>query len=215
MSKADFWYLIEETRTSCGEDQKTYLRHLGEWLKALGPDYAQDFHDILHVYVELADKLGLWSAATLMGRSSEHDFENFRSWLISHGQDVYLAALKNPDTLADIDPGDGNWFEDLTYAGATVLFDLTGKNAYKETDLRAYETLLEELKADIEYGEGIDYPFEENEMPEFFPRLFPKYRDTVIKIVRAEGRIWNPTHWRVEMRRKDGPPSKPEQKTIE
>ena len=89
MSKADFWYLIEETRTSCGEDQKTYLRHLGEWLKALGPDYAQDFHDILHAYVELADKLGLWSAATLMGRSSEHDFENFRSWLISHGQDVY------------------------------------------------------------------------------------------------------------------------------
>ena len=59
----------------------------------------------------MAYKYGLWSAVRLMGHATDDGFTDFRAWLISQGKEAYFAALKEPDTLADLDPGDGYWFE--------------------------------------------------------------------------------------------------------
>ena len=152
MSKDDFWDLIAQAKETCGLDEDEYVQWIKEQLIELGPHYAQDFHDILHAYSELSRKYGLWSAAGMMGQSSDDKFTDFRSWLIAQGRDVFFNALKDPDSLADIKPGDGFWFESLIYVGDAALREINGGSAYTGTDRTAYNELITELKADIQYG---------------------------------------------------------------
>jgi len=39
---------------------------LQDRLMSMGPEQTQAFHDILHIYEELADQYGLWDAASIM-----------------------------------------------------------------------------------------------------------------------------------------------------
>jgi hypothetical protein len=61
--------------------------------------------------VAAADRPDLWGAATLIqGGCSDDAFVDFRAWLVGRGQEVYDAALLDPDSLADVldgDPVDG------------------------------------------------------------------------------------------------------------
>ena len=107
MSKDSFWNLIAEVKAACGQDQDKYMDTLKARLKELGPDHAQDFHDIVHAYEDLAYKYGLWSAAGLIGYTSDDGFIDFRAWLISQGKEAYFSALNDPDTMADLDSSDG------------------------------------------------------------------------------------------------------------
>ncbi len=99
---------------------------------------------------------------------------DFRSWLISRAKEAYFAALKDPDSLADLDSGDGLWFESFAYAGYYALKKLTGEAAFDNTSEATGQKIEEALKVDIEYGEGIDYLYEWDELAERFPRLFAK-----------------------------------------
>ena len=130
MSKEGFWNLIAEVNAACGQDQDKYMDILKARLKEQGPEYAQDFHDAVHAYEDLAYKYGLWSAVRLMGHATDDGFTDFRAWLISQGKEAYFAALKEPDTLAALDPGDGYWFESFAYAGYYALKELTGEDAF-------------------------------------------------------------------------------------
>ncbi|WP_322173862.1 DUF4240 domain-containing protein [Acutalibacter caecimuris] len=210
MSKDGFWSLISEVKAACGQDQDKYLDTLKTRLKELGPDHAQDFHDIVHAYEDLAYKYGLWSASELMGRATDDSFIDFRAWLISQGKEAYFAALKDPDSMADLDPGDGYWFESFTYAGDYALEKLTGESAYDHTDKAAYDKLIEALKADIDYGEGINYPCESDEVADLFPRLFERYQHDSREFFYEGG--WNYDDPDILKARLAGPPPKPESK---
>jgi hypothetical protein len=70
----------------------------------------------------------LWGAAYLInGGCSDDGFAYFRAWLISRGQDVYSAALQNPDSLASVvDPDRDDYeFEDLWGIAQEVYEDTT------------------------------------------------------------------------------------------
>lgn len=188
MSKDSFWNLISEVKAACGQDQDKYMDMLKARLKELVPEYAQDFHDIVHAYEDLANKYGLWSAAGLISYTSDDGFIDFRAWLISQGKEVYFAVLKDPDRLAELDLGDGMWFESFSYAGYYALEDLTGESAYDNTDSAAYAEIVEALKADIDYGEGINYPYEGDEFADHFPRLYERYPKGSLSM-RATGTI--------------------------
>ena len=175
MSKDDFWNLIAEAKKECGQDMDASTQWLTDRLTALGPQQAQDFHDIRRGYQQLADQYGLWSAALIMcSNCLDDEFINFRAWLIAQGREVYLAALENPDSLADIESYGGCQFEGLTHVGSKVLESLTGHDAYC-ADPFAYDALVAELKQDIVYGEGIGYPYKWDEIAGAFPRLCGKY----------------------------------------
>ena len=91
---------------------------LQDRLMSMGPEQTQAFHDILHIYEELADQYGLWDAASIMMEwCSDDGFIDFRAWLIAQGREVYLAALKDPDSLADVEPYGNCCFESLSYVG--------------------------------------------------------------------------------------------------
>ena len=151
-----FWDLIAGAKRECGQDMDASLQWLTERLTTLGPQQAQDFHDILHGYKHLAYKYGLWTAATMMcgDGCSDDGFMDFRAWLIAQGKEVYLAALADPDSLADVEAYGGCQFEEFTYVGDKALETMTGQSAYDGTDA-AFDILLEELRQGITYGVGI------------------------------------------------------------
>ena len=149
---------------------------LRDRLVAMGSEQAQAFHDILHVYEGLADRYGLWDAANIMMEwCSDDGFIDFRAWLIAQGKEVYLSALKDPDTLADIEPYGNCCFESLPYVGDDAYRQLTGQDAYENADPAARKKWKAILGADIVYREDIRFPRPRRALPAAYPRLCAKY----------------------------------------
>ena len=177
INKESFWDLIHEAKNACGQDMDAMLAYLKDRRVSMGPTQAQNFHDIIHAYEDLADKFGLWDAAGIMKEygCSDDGFIDFRAWLIAQGREVYFAALADPDSLADVVPYGDCCFEQLSYVGDYAYEQLTGKSAYDQTDWSAYEALLMKLEQDIVYKDGIEFPREGADLKKYLPRHSPKH----------------------------------------
>lgn len=189
-----FWALIDQAKGAYGEDQRASAYWLTEQLIQMGPEQALHFHDIMHGYMELADKYGLLNAAVLILEDGcYHDgFEDFCAWLIAQGKEVYLAALKDPDSLADVPAYGDCRFEALLYVGDMAYERLTGCGIDDDDARDARQQLLAELRRDIVYGAGIEYPHEWTEVAAYLPRLCAAH--TTPEELRAcarRGRLWN------------------------
>ena len=210
MDRDAFWDLIAEAKRECGQDMDASLQWLTERLTTLGPQQAQDFHDILHGYKHLSYKYGLWTAATLMcgNGCSDDGFMDFRAWLIAQGKEVYLAALADPDSLADVEPYGGCQFESFSYVASEVLNTLTGGDAYDSMDPDGFDALILELAKGIQYGEGIDYPYEWDELERYLPRLCEKYLEPgTVEFMLDQGEtIWFLDNEDIKAARENGPP---------
>ena len=184
ITKDTFWALIDQAKEQCGQDMDASTQWLVDRLVEMGPEQALNFDNIVHGYRDLAYKYGLWSAASILcGGCTDDGFIDFRGWLIAQGREVYMAALKNPDSLADIPAYGGCCFESLSYVGDHAYEKLTGHDSYTRFDRSAYQKLVAELKKDIVYGEGIDYPYTWSETAAYLPRLCAKY-------MKPEGLAW-------------------------
>lgn len=177
INQDSFWDLIHEAKNACGQDMDAMLAYLKDRLVSMGPTQAQNLHDIIHAYEDLADKFGLWDAAGIMKEygCSDDGFIDFRAWLIAQGREVYFAALADPDSLADVVPYGDCCFEQLSYVGDYAYEQLTGKSAYDQTDWSAYEALLMKLEQDIVYKDGIEFPREGADLKKYLPRLCAKH----------------------------------------
>lgn len=176
ISKDTFWELIGQAKERCGQDMDAFAQWLEDRLMEMEPEQALNFDNIAHGYRDLAYKYGLWSAAAILCDGCTDDgFIDFRDWLIAQGRDVYMAALKDPDSLADIPAYGDCYFEGLSYIGGSVYEKLTGLNSYNSFDRNAYQALVDELGKDIVYGEGIDYPYTWSETAAYLPKLCGKY----------------------------------------
>ena len=173
-----FWALIHQAKSACAHDMKAMETFILEQLVALGPESAWNFHHILHAYSSLAYQYGLWDAAGIIKGygCSDDGFIDFRAWLIAQGKEVYLAALRDPDTLAEIEPYGECCFESLSYVGSDAYEQLTGQSAYTdELSPAARQTLFNCLRKEIIYKDGIQFPREPKDLPRFLPRLCEKY----------------------------------------
>ena len=162
------------------------VEHLKGRLVSMGAEQAQSFHDITQAYEDLAYKYGLWDAAKIIKEygCSDDGFIDFRAWLIAQGKEVYLAALADPDSLAEVEPYGDCSFELMSYVGEYAYKQLTGKSTYEQTEQRKYKKLVSELKRDITYKDGIQFPREGAELKQFLPQLCAKYPDR-----------WLEPHW--------------------
>lgn len=177
MNKDTFWSLIQEAKTACGQDMDAMEDYLRSALVAMGPAAAQNFHNILHAYEDLAYRYGLWDAASVIKEygCSDDGFTDFRAWLIAQGKEVYLSALKDPDTLADVEIYGDCSFECMSYVGDCAYEQLTGRSAYEDMDESEMENLRETLGKEILYKDGIGYIRRPQDLPQFLPRLCSKY----------------------------------------
>lgn len=173
ITKDTFWELIAQAKERPGGP--------GEWLIEqlvdMGPEQAKKFDDIAHAYIDLSDQYGLWTAASVIERGgcTDDGFIDFRTWLVAQGKDVYMAALRDPDSLADAPDYQNCRFDTLPHMGDLAYEELTGRNTYEDFDPDGYGSLKEELKKDVEYGDGIGYPYDAADVPAYLPRLCRRY----------------------------------------
>ena len=196
INKDTFWTLIAQAKEQCGQDLDIFAQWLEDRLMEMSPEQALNFDNIVHGYRDLAYKYGLWSAASIMCDGCTDDgFIDFRGWFIAQGRDIYMAALKDPDSLADIPACDNCYFESLGYVGDLVYAKLTGRDSYHSFDRGAHQALVDELGKDIVYGEGIDYPYTWSETAAYLPRLCAKYMtpERLAWLTQYHDETWNVT----------------------
>ena len=173
INKDTFWTLIAQAK----EHTNGPSEWLMEQLVDLGPEQAKKFDDIACAYTSLAYQYGLWTAASVMERGgcTDDGFTDFRGWLIAQGREVYMAALKDPDSLADAPDYQDQRFDCLPHMGERAFEELTDRDIYEDFDPAGYDALKAELKKDIVYGDGIGYPYTWSEAVSYLPRLCAKY----------------------------------------
>ena len=176
---------------------------LRDRLVAMGPEQAKAFHDILHAYEDLANRYGLWDAANIMKEwCSDDGFIDFRAWLISQGREVYLAALRDPDSLADVEAYSACCFESLSYVGDCAYEQLTGQSAYENSDPDSYEKWKAVLIEDIVYRDDISFSQATRALPAAYPRLCAKYGGT--ERFNLDGIGWNTDRPEIRLRLEQG-----------
>lgn len=194
INKDTFWTLLAQAKEVCGQDQDAAAFWLTERLLVLGPEQILNFHGILHGYMELADKYGLWNAAIIIQEDDffSDSFEDFRAWLIAQGKETYLAALADPDSLADVPIQGDCRFESLPYVGDMAYERLTGRMAYADAEPAAQQRLVSELRKEIVYGKGIEYPHEWSEAAAYLPRLTAQHLTPgELRACISRGHLWN------------------------
>lgn len=191
LNKDAFWNLIGEAKAKCGKNQKAYEKYIHRKLMALPSQASQDFHDTMQAYIDLSRCFGLWDAAGIMKEygCSDDGFIDFRCWLISQGKETYLNALKDPDSLCNVESYEDCSFEMLCYAGDICYEKLTGKSAYDHADRQKQQKLVDEFRSEIVYAEGIEQPRNAMELPGYLPRLCEKYGVTRQRIEKESP--WN------------------------
>ena len=56
INKDTFWKLIQSAKETCGQDMDAMMDFLKDRLVSMGPEQAQNFHDILHAYEKACGK---------------------------------------------------------------------------------------------------------------------------------------------------------------
>ena len=118
MNKEQFWRIVDDVRSSADpRDQGAVLFALQEQLRKLPSAEIMEWQEIFQFYDDAAYRDELWAASGAMGaHCSDDGFMDFRSWLISQGRDVYMAALRDPESLAEVDTeGQSLNFEQYAY----------------------------------------------------------------------------------------------------
>ena len=206
INKDTFWTLIAQAKKHPGGPSEWLLEQLVD----MGPEQAKQFDDIASAYIKLAHQYGLWSAAAVMDRYgfTEYGFLDFRRWLVGQGKEVYMAALRDPDTLADAADYRKRLFEPLVYMGKPAYQELTGRPIYKIFDLAEIQVLKTKLAQDIVYGTGVNYLYNNEEIPLYLPRLCAKYLtpEEIKELAQSRGCTWNLTSAEVRLARQ-GPKS--------
>ena len=211
INKDTFWTLIDQGREQCGQNVHALAQWLEDRLMELGPEQALNFDYIAHAYRAAAYKYGLWNAASIMCDGCTDDgFTDFRGWLIAQGRDVYMAALKDPDSLADVPTDRDCCCETLCYVGSYAYEELTGRDINQDFDPDISRALAEQIKPDIVYGEGIGYPYTWSETAAYLPKLCAKYMapEELAWLIGQHNDTWNVTSLEIQEARKTAQKSK-------
>lgn len=138
MNKDTFWKIIDTANASVADrqDHGAVLNATEKELLKLPAAEIAAWHRIQYFYHKIAYRRDLWTACTAT-RSHDTDdgFIDFRFWLISQGHEVYLRALHDPDSLADLDfPAGTADFEAYGYAACNAY---ALKAALESLDLKS------------------------------------------------------------------------------
>jgi hypothetical protein len=157
-----FWDIVEEVKKQSSDDWESRPENLKQVLMAQGIESIQQFHKDYYKKLSEAYRWDLWGAAYLInGGCSDDGFDYFLDFLISEGKEVYEAALKSPDSLADLDDIEGAELGSYRYAI---------NEAYEEL---ANEEITDD---DIEYhARPSGEEWDEDDLDAMFPRLAEKY----------------------------------------
>lgn len=130
MTEERFWDLIEKSREGnpeCGGQLERLRGMLGE----LTVEEIFSFHGLFGEFVSKAFSKRLWRVSLqLTGSDSEDGFTDFREWLVEQGKEIYMAALKDPESLLVFRCSEKDGFigEGLDSVAADAYCDVTGRD---------------------------------------------------------------------------------------
>jgi hypothetical protein len=161
-----FWTLVSDTRSAADGDTGRQSQALEERLGRLPAGEIAGYQRIRRRLDEQAYTWELWGAASVIEDGCSDDcFRDFRSYLISLGRRPYEAALRDPDSLAEIvqDAETGDW-ENADNVAADAYESATGE------DLPVDDS---DLSGD---PRGERWDDDESALIERFPRLAERFR---------------------------------------
>jgi hypothetical protein len=168
MTNEQFWTVIADSRQGFDPKRRDgnmdlQAQRLEEILSELPPAEVADFERIFTEHHNAAYRWDLWGAAYIIeGGCSDDGFTDFRYWLISMGREIFEAALANPESLAKVADGPGIEvcsFEEFGYIARRVLEDAGAPEA----------------EAPASPQEPAGEQWEEDDLPERFPKLWAKF----------------------------------------
>ena len=194
MNKEQFWSLIDEARNETlaeTDDIEEMAEPLTEKLSQLNYDQIIKWDQIFGLYQKLSYKDKLWAADSVINDGlSDDGFDYFRAWITAHGKGVFLSALRDPDSLADLNPKRlETWCEGLIYVSADAYsekhrlengMDISHNRYYDECARHALTAEeISEIEAEIVYADNMvsadesDFAWEDNAdmLKEMLPRL--------------------------------------------
>lgn len=176
-----FWAIIDTAKNATNGDLGKMSKHIMNDLYKLSIEGVVKFDLIVHGYVALCRGDRLWSiAAAIKEHCTDDSFEDFQYWLIAQGKDIYYAALKNPDVLADLeircDPVYGvAEYCDLRYLAEDIYQDMAGVEMNFDSFRTQYLEIKDNLKKTIQYVEDFYQYISPSEFPIKFPKITDKY----------------------------------------
>ncbi|MEX2216977.1 MAG: DUF4240 domain-containing protein [Phycisphaeraceae bacterium] len=169
MTIAEFWNIVDRVKRASGPSLEKRASVLGEELAKLAPAELVAFDQVLGQLSVRAYNWHLWAAATVIwgGFCSDDVFLGFRPWLISLGREQYESALADPDSLAEVEFGNGGEEE--------AFFE-----AFYDVVNRTYEAMTGNkmpIGNEDFPSEPTGKPWEYKELPSLCPRLWAKWGD--------------------------------------
>jgi len=131
MDDSQFWEMIERARSEADGHSDAIAERVYGQLTQLPPAEIESFGAVLDSKVDAGYMWKLWGAAYLLnGGCSDDGFYYFRGWLVAQGQEIYKAALADPDSLVKFaDPEDDyHECEDLLNAAMRAYESVAGKS---------------------------------------------------------------------------------------
>jgi hypothetical protein len=178
MNIADFWQIIDKARTSADswEDMHDPLVAL---LAELETADLMLWKQVFDEYQRLSYKDKLWAAAYVInGGCSDDGFDYFRGWLTAQGKKIFLNALADPESLADVEScTEGVEYEDILGAASDAFFQKYGLSRdynvfhHKLDEYPLPEQLKAAMASEIRYAADIDVEWDDADLPKLLPKL--------------------------------------------
>jgi hypothetical protein len=176
-----FWEIIDSAREENDGWEDMYEPLIYRLVKLEAGEILL-WQGIFAEYQRLSYKNKLWAAAYVInGGCSDDGFDYFRGWLTAQGKEVFLGALKDPDSLAEVEATEEEVeYEDMLGVAADAYFKKTGAKDRKYdlfyAELEKYplaDELKKEMVSEIEYAKDIDIEWDE-ENEDDLKNLLPK-----------------------------------------
>jgi Protein of unknown function (DUF4240) len=106
-----FWEIVQIAHDQSSGDMDEKCNFIRGTLSALPKDEAIAFARIFDSQMDIAYSWPLWGAAFIVnGGCGDDTFSDFRAALISRGHSAFKNAVSNPDSLADDEYYEDQWF---------------------------------------------------------------------------------------------------------
>lgn len=185
MTTDTFWKIIERAKArSKGDLDVDYDELLHELCELEIPELMQ-WALIFEEYQTIARTEKLWAAAYLMNDGCTPSlFRCFVGWLVAQGRTVFMGALRDPETLADLQivAEDEAIFEEILHVSKSAYFHKLHVDTWDPVGFRAEQSKYilsreakEHIRAEAVVGMDMDLMRDVNSYSEWLPKLSKKY----------------------------------------
>lgn len=166
MTQDEFWNTIGRARLRAGDRPNRLCDALRQELENRMPSEVAAFAGHYSECMAEADTWELRAAAAILReRSTDDDFDAFRSWLISHGQAAFERVLHNVETLVELDsglnPSEDCFLREYARVAHDVYEEMTGEAMARNSDFLP--------------DDPSGLAWERHELPRRFPRLWARF----------------------------------------